>query len=403
MIPNPNMETPHFDVQRLRDDEVSGTREVSYKVDVAVPDTDLFKVEDAKAKAPEAAVKSIAPTQAPAPAPKADKKPEAKQPRRDSRKKQHKKPKSLWQKIVHALFGEPKKAKPAEKKGKRDDETSNRRKPNENRNEQRNNERGTNNEGGNKRRRRRPNKSRANNQNESQQQTNTEVSTDTVETAREDKPKRRPRNQRRAPTRERANRDQIADEALQAVAAVQTEAASNEAPTPANPEAQEAAEIVSSAEQTSTDTVAAKAQTAPGDAVDAGVSEIARDEDTTTESVVAETVKQETETRVTEDADAESTDLSNTPEASVVAEEIAVVVEQVAEEQPAPTGLTADGRAINDPRVQPKPAELPVIQTSHLQVFGEQQPALQYIPRDIPRAQNDPRGAAASNEERESA
>lgn len=413
VIPNPNMETPHFDVQRLRDDEVSGTREVSYKVDVAVPDTDLFKVEDAKAKAPEAAVKSIAPTQAPAPAPKVDKKPEAKQPRRDNRKKQHKKPKSLWQKIVHALFGEPKKAKPAEKKGKRDEETSNRRKPNENRNEQRNNERGTNNEGGNKRRRRRPNKSRANNQTESEQQTNTEVSTDTVETAREDKPKRRPRNQRRAPTRERANRDQIADEALQAVAAAQTEVASNEAPTPVNPEAQEAAEIVSSAEQTNTDTVAAKAQTAPGDAVDAGVSEstaqlTARDEDTTTEPVVAETVKQETETRVTDDAAAESTDLSNTSEASAVAEEITavesvVVVEQVAEEQPGPTGLTADGRAINDPRVQPKPAELPAIQTSHLQIFGEQQPALQYIPRDIPRAQNDPRGAATSNEERESA
>ena len=45
VIPNPNMETPHFDVQRLRDDEVSGAREVSYKVDVAVPDTDLFKIE----------------------------------------------------------------------------------------------------------------------------------------------------------------------------------------------------------------------------------------------------------------------------------------------------------------------------------------------------------------------
>lgn len=415
VIPNPNMETPHFDVQRLRDDEVSGAREVSYKVDVAVPDTDLFKIEDAKAKAPEAAVKSIAPTQAPAPTPKTDTKPEAKQPRRDNRKKQHKKPKSLWQKIVHALFGEPKKAKPAEKKGKRDEETPNRRKPSENRNDNRNNERGTNSEGSNKRRRRRPNKSRANSQTESEQQTTTEVSADTAEPAREDKPKRRPRNQRRAPTRERANREQIADEALHAVAvaATQAEAVPTEEPTPANAEAQKPVEAVASAEQANSDTVAEEAQAAPEAPVEINSSEstaqpTASSEDGVTTPRVAEAAEEETETRVTEEAKAESTDASNTSEASAVSEGIAAVeavavVEQVEGEQPAPAGLTADGRAINDPRVQPKPAELPVIQTSHLQIFGEQQPALQYIPRDIPRAQNDPRGAATSDEERESA
>ena len=415
VIPNPNMETPHFDVQRLRDDEVSGAREVSYKVDVAVPDTDLFKIEDAKAKAPEAAVKSIAPTQAPAPAPtpKADKKPEAKQPRRDNRKKQPKKPKSLWQKIIHALFGEPKKEKPAEKKGKRDEETPNRHKPNENRNDNRNNERGTNSEGGNKRRRRRPNKSRATSQTESEQQTTTEVSTDTAEPAREDKPKRRPRNQRRAPTRERANRDQIADEALQAVAAAQAEAVPTAEPTPANAEAQKPVEAVASAEQANTDTVAETAQTTPEALVDIDSSESTAQptessEGGVTTPQVAEAVEEETEIRMTEEAKAESTGASNTSEASAVSEEIAAVeavavVEQVEGEQPAPAGLAADGRAINDPRVQPKPAELPVIQTSHLQIFGEQHPALQYIPRDIPRAQNDPRGAATSDEERESA
>lgn len=415
VIPNPNMETPHFDVQRLRDDEVSGAREVSYKVDVAVPDTDLFKIEDAKAKAPEAAVKSIAPTQAPAPAPapKADKKPEAKQPRRDNRKKQPKKPKSLWQKIIHALFGEPKKEKPAEKKGKRDEETPNRHKPNENRNDNRNKERGTNSEGGNKRRRRRPNKSRATSQTESEQQTTTEVSTDTAEPAREDKPKRRPRNQRRAPTRERANREQIADEALQAVAAAQAEAVPTAEPTPANAEAQKPVEAVASAEQANTDTVAETAQTTPEALVDIDSSESTAQptessEGGVTTPQVAEAVEEETEIRMTEEAKAESTGASNTSEASAVSEEIAAVeavavVEQVEGEQPAPAGLAADGRAINDPRVQPKPAELPVIQTSHLQIFGEQHPALQYIPRDIPRAQNDPRGAATSDEERESA
>jgi ribonuclease E len=34
VIPNPNLETPHFDVQRLRDDEVEGDQQTSYKVEI---------------------------------------------------------------------------------------------------------------------------------------------------------------------------------------------------------------------------------------------------------------------------------------------------------------------------------------------------------------------------------
>ena len=412
VIPNPNMETPHFDVQRLRDDEVSGTREVSYKVDVAVPDTDLFKVEDAKTKAPEAAVKSIAPTQAPAPAPKAEKKPEAKKPRRDNRKKQHKKPKSLWQKIVHALFGEPKKSKPAEKKGKRDEETTNRRKPNDNRNDNRNNERGANSEGGNKRRRRRPNKARGNAQNASEQQTATDVSSDTPESSREDKPKRRPRNQRRSPTRERANRDQIADEALQAVAAAQAESVTTQEPTATNAEVEQPIDTAATvetaeAEANTTDAQATLGISAATDTADSLAQKPVGNEDSATEQKETEVAEEAAEKVVLE----ATTDTANDETAPVAAAEPEAettpdegpVNEQPAVEEIKPLGLTADGRAINDPRVQPKPAELPVIQTSHLQIFGEQQPALQYIPRDVPRAQNDPRGALTDDQERESA
>lgn len=42
VIPNPNLETPHFEVQRLRDDEVDGNHETSYKVDIAVPDAEAI-------------------------------------------------------------------------------------------------------------------------------------------------------------------------------------------------------------------------------------------------------------------------------------------------------------------------------------------------------------------------
>jgi ribonuclease E len=42
VIPNPNLETPHFEVQRLRDDEVDGTHEASYTVSLTVPATDAI-------------------------------------------------------------------------------------------------------------------------------------------------------------------------------------------------------------------------------------------------------------------------------------------------------------------------------------------------------------------------
>lgn len=415
VIPNPNMETPHFDVQRLRDDEVSGTREVSYKVDVAVPDTDLFNVEDAKAKAPEAAVKSIAPTQAPAPAPKAEKTPEAKKPRRDNRKKQHKKTKSLWQKIVHALFGESKKTKSADKNGKRDEENPSRRKPNENRTDNRNNERGADNEGGNKRRRRRPSKSRVTNQNETEQQNTTEVSSDNAETPREDKPKRRPRNQRRSPTRERVNRGQIADETLQAVAvaAAQAESAATEAASGINAAAQQPDETAVSAEQPVTDTGATDLQVTPETQVSLDTpantaQDLDSNEDVTPGQEATERHANDVAAELAEEARSDSasderpSQIAAEPETTAAVQEVPVA-KQPTEEKPAPVGLTAEGRAINDPRVQPKPSEVPSIQTSILQIFGEQHPALQYVPRDMPRAQNDPRGALISNEERESA
>lgn len=67
VIPNPNLETPHFEVQRLRDDEVDGDEETSYKVDIAVPDTDVISdSHSANIPRQEALVQGVAPSQ-PAP------------------------------------------------------------------------------------------------------------------------------------------------------------------------------------------------------------------------------------------------------------------------------------------------------------------------------------------------
>ncbi|MFK8042896.1 ribonuclease E, partial [Congregibacter sp.] len=68
VIPNPNLETPHFEVTRLRDDEVDGDQQTSYKVDIAVPDADsISDSHDNSLPSQEALVQTIAPTAAPAP------------------------------------------------------------------------------------------------------------------------------------------------------------------------------------------------------------------------------------------------------------------------------------------------------------------------------------------------
>lgn len=74
VIPNPNFETPHFDVQRLRDDEIDGDQQSSYKIEIAVPDADSIS-DSGRSEIPvqEALVQRVAPSQ---PAPPAAAEPE---------------------------------------------------------------------------------------------------------------------------------------------------------------------------------------------------------------------------------------------------------------------------------------------------------------------------------------
>lgn len=66
VVPNPNLETPHFEVQRLRTEEVDGEHEVSYSVDITVPDTAAISdVHTPVAPLQQAAVEGVQQTQAP--------------------------------------------------------------------------------------------------------------------------------------------------------------------------------------------------------------------------------------------------------------------------------------------------------------------------------------------------
>jgi ribonuclease E len=408
VIPNPNMETPHFHVQRLRDDEVSGNREISYKLDVAVPDESLFNHDDKTANIQEAAVKSIAPTQAPAPTPKPPKVEKAKPVQK--KKEKGRKKKSLLTRIIEALFGKPKPEVRGKAKARTKDDDENRGKR---RSTQKSDTTGVNDtakEGGNKRRRRRPNKNRSN-QNTAQDEVQTSMPASEIESEEAkpatDKPKRRPRNQRRGPGRQRANRDAIADAAIAEVAeANQTSDTPNVDAEKASPAAaqgkatQDAPTLDTTADvkpiveeahinppETATDTVLAGDTTVANvDAIETGAAtEVSATEDATDIEISA----------ATEDAGAFETKAANDVIDSPESKDANSAVE--------PKGIRPDGRAINDPRVAPKPASQPEIQTHTLAIFEEQKPAVQAVVVNAPRAVNDPRGPLPENEERESA
>ena len=403
VIPNPNMETPHFNVQRLRDDEVSGNREVSYKLDVAVPDESLFDHDDKAANVQEAAVKSIAPTQAPAPTPKPAKV-EKEKPVQKKKEKERKK-KSLLTRIIEVLFG---KSKPeARGKVKDADEKRGKRRPSQKLDTNEAAEPGK--EGGNKRRRRRPNKNRSA-QNPAQDVAQISNSENEVESEDSkpaaDKPKRRPRNQRRGPGRQRVNRDAIADAAIAEVAEANQASDATNADAEKTPPA--AAEGKATQDAPTVDTTADVKPIAEEAPVNPeAVTDTMLAEDTTAANVGTLETDATTEVSATDNiADVETT--AATEDTGPLGRKAANDVVESAEPKQAttlaePKGIRPDGRAVNDPRVAPKPASQPEIQTHTLVIFEEQKPALQAVVVHAPRAVNDPRGPLSENEERESA
>jgi len=69
IIPNPHLETPHFEVIRLRDDEIEEDPAASYEIELDIPDPVAIRDDaDVTPAAPQALVRGVTPQQ-PAPAP----------------------------------------------------------------------------------------------------------------------------------------------------------------------------------------------------------------------------------------------------------------------------------------------------------------------------------------------
>ncbi|PLW82144.1 ribonuclease E [Kineobactrum sediminis] len=470
VIPNPNLETPHFEVQRLRDDEISEDRAVSYKIEIAVPDPDLVSDAHSATLPPqEAAVQRLKPQM---PAPEAVEKPvEEKRPRKQASRpkaQQRAEPSAarpgLVGRLMGMLFGEAEKApepepvkarKPAkeEKKPEADEKSEGRgrsrgrggrrrssgsatqagaataeadsgttqaRSERPARAEQ---EERTGDEAAPRPRKRGGKRRRSEQGSEKEGQATAEVAT-TEEPVTEadtgdeqDKPRKRPGDMKRSEPRRRRRSKPKTDEAT---AATEGEAAVSEASASASETAEsvEAAEVAPKAqEEQPTASVASEPEAEAKPETAAPVASEPEAE-VKPEAPAAVAVASEPEAETKPEAQTEPV-----PEAMAEAQvQPEAAPEPAAEVQPepkaepkpkaksrarakpaaetpevveakAPAGITADGRACNDPRVAPNRIERVEIATGHPVLFkAEQAPPAPAVERAAPRASNDPRG-----------
>lgn len=445
VVPNPNFETPHFEVQRLRDNEVDGDHEISYKVDVAVPDADA--ISDAHKPQPaqqQAAVQGIVNAQPPKPEPKPKQESKAKQPSNDTksghrrrRPKTYKKP-GIFARIWALLFGEtPKQAKArqnaereaarkkAKESGSSGKSSGNRSGRNRNRrrgqgqgqgqgqkgegqrrsqeqNRNRNNQKGQEQEsrkdsrggqeGRGRRRRSSDNRGRGRGREREQSQEVVEANANEQQAENErssdnrDKPRKRPNDMKRGEPRRRRSRGPR--EEKEAAADVATlldtprQAAAEAESVPEAPATPEPAELEAAAADTAVEPIA----------------ELAAE--------TAEAPQEQPAPEMVAEAQAPAEETA----APVAAEPEPVAEPEPAETEPEPepevepepqstAGLADDGRALNDPRINAKPVSAVDIATTHGELFSDQvAPAAESSGKVAARAVNDPRGPAADTD-----
>jgi len=434
VVPNPNLETPHFEVQRLRDDEVDGDHVTSYKIDITVPDTDAIS-DTHKAQLPQqqAAVQGIQP-QAPAPKnPEPESKPQAEkktQPKKQQRRKPKQAPKpkpGLFARLWATLSGadtasDTKKAKPAQtakseqgkKQARRDDSSGERGEGARNRNRKRNRNRNRNRrpeaengkehdtavkaesstkseasteekKGSSQRRNNRKRNDRRRDENTKRDQSVEAVDTAATETANggndsgdgRPKPRKRPSDAKRGePRRRRRERGPRSDQADNSPAKAESVVADA---VPAVAAAVPQAKAPEAAEVTPAETPAPVAeQPSP------------QEQSVEIQAVVPEATP-------TESAPVEASEPAPVPVPAEPEEAISLDPAPAASEQPA---LTENGRATNDPRVNAVPVTNVAIETGHPTLFTDHQhPAVPQSNRVVQRAGNDPRGPVTAAEE----
>jgi ribonuclease E len=424
VIPNPNLETPHFDVHRLRNDEIDGDSQVSYKVDITVPEAEAISDSHAgEAPGQQAIVQAIAPQSAPAPAPESEKSSSAGKAQGKQSSASDVKPAApgLLTRLWGAMFTAPEEeqAAPAEqaqapsktenkpRQGQKSQGNRNRnrrrggsqsrdgqdsrgnqaRREEEPRRQRSDDANGNESRQGNQSRRRRS--SRDDNRQPAPDAANDNAEAQEISSATEggDKPRKRPNSQRRSDApRRRRNRGkrpeavESSQEQVEEVTAIATE-------NPAEAAAPEQEPVVALA--------AADASPEVQVAVQEDTPEVTPSAEPVAIEAIEETEATEETVSAAEEVEEQAED-EQPPITVEVTEAVEAVVsepETPVEEAPQPSALTEDGRAPNDPRFNPQPAEGLEITTEHIALFGETvAPSVAPSVSVSPRASNDPRG-----------
>lgn len=402
VIPNPNMETPHFDVIRMRDDEVEDNAKLSFEVDLAIPDPVAIRDEsDSQPAAPQALVRGVTP-QGPAPVaaekPASKKREQSKARGKQSNKVAKPEKPGLLARIFSALFGSSDDATDEKKQGEGKQSRG------KGRAQQRDNKQQSRSRNDRNRRRR-----GSRNETENGQQSDETIAAPTTEQpvaqddSNDDAQKRsRRRRGRRGGQRRRGNdgaADQVendletqvaeTDEATAGDNSIEAGAGEDSAATDSAPRHRPAEKRREGRRRRNR---SEQADTQGGDLdqmIDKKPAPIEPAASETT-GAQAELILEQPEV-VAEPAQSASTDAVVTPTATSepvnesVVEQPAVVVDT--------SGLLDSGRAVNDPREAPKPIVETVVVTQHRALFERAEvPPLTVMPRIIPRAINDPRG-----------
>ena len=388
VIPNPNMQTPHFEVIRLRDDEIDQDGRESFEIDLSEFDREpSFEDAEKPAAAPQALVRGVTPD-APPPAIA----PEAVLQQTPAAAEAADSPKpGLFPRLWSALFAPmPKVEETAEKESSDSKKSASKT--------------GTKPKRRNNRQRKRPA-----NQTQAAEET-TEVTQTAADTSDEsnadDEPKKRRRRGRRG-GRRRSGTDAASDQmnteesvSDSETAAEETDAADTEqdaAQEPRHRPAEKrsegrrrrrrgpkpAADATGNTESTEAEGV----QSASAAALAAVDSD--NGSDTNDEEALFATIPSAQTT------DAPSTESGEEPaEVNEATETEAVQADSDhAENERDLSGITAEGRAINDPRVDARPVGKIKVQTAIASVFGaEAFPDAPHFASAAPRAANDPRG-----------
>ena len=450
VVASPYLDTPHFEVRRLRDDEVDQSRKLSFDIDLPSPSEPAVDAANEPAvSAPEALVRGVTP-EAPAPevSPKEKPAPKSQRQSRGGQRQRHKKPAQkpgLLARLWALLFGDDTQDKAKQRQGGRGGKGEQNRRRSRNRSGDR--QRDDRSEGdGNRQRNRGGRNDRDNRRNgrnrkpegddiaNTQQQTADAGAQSTTGDQNGEQPKRsRRRRGRRGGQR---HNDRPANDATESATENNTDSEATEAvaenageshrrrPADKRNEGRRRrqrqtvdSDVAAEATESTAETVSAEAtpvsaeQTAP--AVEVASSEALSAAFAEPEADVLEV----SETREMGEAVAEQVLAAEVGEAPIEAQPEATTLQPAAVEK-APTSIeTADtelaeaseqashttagvneaGRAVNDPRVAPKPVTETKVSTEEGQLFWQSEaPPVTIVEQNVPRASNDPRGPRAA-------